>query len=73
MEPLRDAKLAAAKSGNISLLADVENAMAELDSAGPFSAAGFFSIEKSTVMSIVGYSITYLIVLVQFRVSEKTS
>lgn len=47
-----------------------EKLIMDLSSAGPLSACGFFNIERSTLTSAVGYSITYLIVLIQFKTAE---
>ena len=43
--------------------------MFEIDREQPFTALGFFNIERSTLTSLVGTILTYLIVLVQFEQS----
>lgn len=42
----------------------------ELESVGPFSGNGYFEITKSTLTSILGTSVTYFIILLQFRQAE---
>ena len=44
-----------------------------LDSATPLSGAGYFSVKKSVVTSIIGAATTYIVVLVQFNLSEQSS
>ena len=44
-----------------------------LDSATPLSGAGYFSVKKSAVTSIIGAATTYVVVLVQFNLSEQSS
>ena len=39
----------------------------EIKEEGPFTAMGFFNIERSTLTSLVSTILTYLIVLVQFQ------
>ena len=36
----------------------------------PFTAGGLFNVERSTLTTIVGTTLTYLIILVQFAQSE---
>jgi hypothetical protein len=45
----------------------------EIDREEPFHAFGFFNIERSTLTSLVGTILTYLIVLVQFQPSTESS
>ena len=37
----------------------------------PFSAGGLFNVEKSTLTTIVGTILSYLVILVQFAVSDE--
>ena len=39
--------------------------MYELEKAGPFTGAGFFAIEKSSLTAMMGTTLTYTIVLIQ--------
>ena len=39
----------------------------EVEKTGPFSGLGYFEITKSTLVSMASVSITYIIILVQFR------
>ena len=41
--------------------------ISEINQEGPFTALGFFSVELSTLTSLVSTILTYLIVLVQFQ------
>ena len=41
----------------------------DLDSAEPLSACGMFQITRGTLTSMISTSITYLIILVQFKIS----
>ena len=45
----------------------------EIDREQPFHALGFFYVERSTLTSLVGTILTYLIVLVQFAQSTESS
>ena len=40
-----------------------------LEQAGPISPLGMFSIQRSTITSMISISVTYLIILVQFKMS----
>ena len=40
-----------------------------LDSAEPLSGCGMFQIQRGTLTSMISTSITYLIILVQFKIS----
>ena len=40
-----------------------------IDSAEPLSGCGMFHITRSTLTSMISTSITYLIILVQFKIS----
>ena len=46
--------------------------MSEIDREQPFTALEFFNVERSTLTSLVGTVLTYLIVLVQFQQSAET-
>ena len=41
----------------------------EIESLGPLTGLGFFNIEKSTLTSMVSTALTYIIILVQFKMS----
>jgi hypothetical protein len=41
----------------------------ELEATGPLSGLGFFTIERSTITAMVSTAVTYIIILVQFRMS----
>ena len=41
----------------------------DLDSSEPLSACGMFQITRGTLTSMISTSITYLIILVQFKIS----
>ena len=49
---------------------DIEVQLRELDSTGPLSGNGYFGISRGTLTSIIGTSVTYFIILLQFRVAE---
>ena len=51
-------------------LFDTENLMKEIETIGPFTGAGFFDVEQKTVTSMIGSTVTYLIVLIQFKLAE---
>ena len=38
--------------------------------AKPLTGRGFFNVDKSTIISIIGAAVTYIIVLLQFNLSE---
>ncbi len=37
-----------------------------------FSACNFFTVNRGLVTSVLGYLVTYIIVLIQFKVSDLT-
>ena len=41
----------------------------ELERQGPLSGLGFFTIERSTITGMLSTAVTYIIILVQFRMS----
>ena len=41
----------------------------EIESLGPLTGLGYFNIEKSTLTSMVSTALTYIIILVQFKMS----
>ena len=49
--------------------AQLENIIKDIEAIGPFTGCGFFDVEKRTVTSIIGYTVTYLIVLIEFKTS----
>ena len=49
---------------------DVLDILDIIDSAEPLSGCGMFEIKRSTLTSMISISITYLIVLVQFKMSS---
>ena len=50
---------------------EIEKLICKLEAEGPFTALGFFEIERSTLTSLVSTIVTYLVVIVQF-VPQKT-
>ena len=46
------------------------NILDDLKEAGPMSGGGFFDITKETFISMISISVTYIIILVQFRSTE---
>ena len=48
----------------------IELKLKELDDVRPFSGNGYFEIGRGTLTSIVSTSITYFIILLQFKQSE---
>ena len=49
--------------------ADIEEVMDIIDDAQPISGCGLFEITRSTLTSMISTSITYLIILIQFKLS----
>ena len=49
--------------------ADIEEVMDIIDDAEPISGCGMFEISRSTLTSMLSTSITYLIILIQFKLS----
>ena len=47
-------------------------ALQEVEALGPLTGLGYFTIERSTLTSMVSTAATYVIVLVQFRMSAGT-
>ena len=41
----------------------------ELERQGPLSGLGFFTIERSTITGMLSTAVTYIIILMQFRMS----
>ena len=41
--------------------------ISELEAETPFSAWGFYSVEKTTLTSLLSTVITYLIIMIQFQ------
>ena len=46
---------------------EIQNLIRDVEKTGPFSGLGYFEITKSTLVSMASVSITYIIILVQFR------
>lgn len=44
--------------------------VAILSRAKPLTGQGFFNVDSSMIMSIIGAAVTYIIVLLQFNMSE---
>ena len=44
-----------------------------LSSASPFNDKGYFQVGNSIITSVIGAATTYIVVLVQFNISEKSS
>ena len=55
---------------NTKEIGDAESLLDDIGSVGPFTGGGFFDVEQKPVTSMVGSTITYLIVLVQFKLAE---
>ena len=49
--------------------AEIEEVMDIIDDAEPISGCGLFEITRSTLTSMISTSITYLIILIQFKLS----
>ena len=49
--------------------ADIEEVMDIIDDAEPISGCGMFSITRSTLTSMLSTSVTYLIILIQFKLA----
>ena len=49
--------------------ANIEEVMDIIDDAEPISGCGMFEITRSTLTSMLSTSITYLIILIQFKLS----
>ena len=49
------------------------NLIAEIEAETPFTALGFYSIEKSTLTSLLSTIVTYLIIVIQFKQSQDSS
>ncbi len=49
---------------------EVENLIAEMESETPFSAWGYYDIEKTTLTSLLSIIVTYIIILIQFKQSN---
>ena len=54
-------------------LAEIENIINDIESVGPFTGEGFFDVKKTTLTAMMGSTVTYLIVLIQFKTSEAIS
>ena len=54
-------------------LATIDNIIDDIERVGPFTGEGFFCVEKTTITAMVGYTVTYLIVLIQFKTAEVVS
>ena len=49
---------------------EVENLIAEMEAETPFSAWGYYNIEKTTLTSLLSIIVTYIIILIQFKQSN---
>ena len=49
--------------------ADIEEVMDVIDDAEPITGCGLFEITRSTLTSMLSTSITYLIILIQFKLA----
>ena len=56
-----------AESKSISEMMKIQAAVVELEACVPFTGLGYFTIEKSTLTAMAANTLTYLIVLVQFK------
>ena len=45
--------------------------MKKIERVGPFTGNGFFDVDKKTVTSMIGHTVTYLIVLIEFKTTEQ--
>ena len=55
---------------NLNEVACIDNIIDAIETVGPLTGGGFFDVEQKTVTSIIGCTVTYLIVLLQFKTSE---
>ena len=58
---------------DVNQVAWIENIIDDIEAEGPLTGGGFFDVEQKTVTSIIGCTVTYLIVLLQFKTSELSS
>ena len=49
------------------------NIISEIEREAPFKALGLFSVDLTTLTSIVSTAMTYIVIMVQFEDSEKAS
>ena len=48
---------------------EIEEIIVMIDDAEPISGCGMFEIRRSTLTSMLSISVTYLIILIQFKIS----
>ena len=72
-EPLADVRRKLLARDDVLGAHDVEQLVGRVNGLGPFSARGFFLVQKQTITSIIGSTVTYLIVLIQFKIAEHQS
>ena len=48
---------------------EIKNIVSNIQEVGPFSGLGYFDITRKTLTSMVSVSITYIIIIVQFKIS----
>ena len=71
-EPLRRKKFKLLETRNDTKeISYIEDLIKRVECLSPFTGNEFFNVESQTVTSIVGSTVTYLIVLIQFKISEK--
>ena len=51
----------------------VERTLAEIHEEGPMTGCGYFEITKSSLTSMASISITYVIILMQFKSAQNTT
>ena len=52
---------------------DIVNTIRQIENTGPLSGKGFFSITRGTITGMLSISITYIIIIVQFKLSVITT
>ena len=65
-EPLREALIGEIRHEKIQ---DLKLLIREIEKVSPLNGNGYFEIRKGTITSIVSNTVTYLIILLQFRTS----
>lgn len=71
IQPLEAVKNIMEDAGDKEGMRRVHDLISQINNAGPLTAKGFFNIEKQTVVSMMGSTATYLIVLIQFKLAER--
>ena len=51
-------------------VANLDNIINDIETTGHFTGGGFFDVNKKAVTAMFGYTLTYLVILIQFKFTD---